>query len=231
MTIAFVREVGTAASSSNGTSLVVTCSATSIVGNHLILCAVGSLGVTGVTDSKGNTWQVDLVTAASGAFIGSTVSCRITTQLVSSDTITVTFATGNTGRAVSVAEYSGLAASAWLDKTASAGSGGATATASDSGATATTSQAAELLIGVRAAGTASVSTVTPEVVSPVWNLNSVATSSGQAKDVNPMYRVMAATGTYSAKTTWVTSRAWTQSILTYKAAAVAAGSSQAVVVA
>lgn len=218
MAIAFVKEVVAAGSSSAATTLVLTIPAatTVSVGNHLILSAVASAGViTGVTDSKGNTWQVDRTQAVDSDAQTSLASCKVTVSLTTGDTITVTFG-GSSHRAASVQEWSGLATSSWFDKPAS--SGGTAGTAADSTATATLAQAAELVVGV-VGHVSTVTAFTPEVLSPVWTQRTTAASTTTVRTVRPMTRVVAATTAVSAKATWTTARDWAALVGTYKEAA------------
>jgi hypothetical protein len=215
-----VQEVVAAGTAVNDTTLVLTLSGiTTTVGNHLILCAASRGGVvTGVADSKGNTWQVDTTDTVTGASTG-IASCKIGTALVNGDTITITNSS-STGHSASVAEYTGLATSSWFDQSASSNG---TGTAADSTATSTTSQASEVVVGV-VGHQSTVTAYVAEVLFPVWNLNTSAASVSTVQTVRPMYRDVIATGTFSAKSSWTTSRIWSAAVATYKMASAATGS-------
>jgi hypothetical protein len=215
MAIAFVQEVALGATPSSSFTLILTLGAvTTTVGNHLVLVDASRSGwSTGIADSKSNTWQSDHVSNGTGE--GQTIwSSKLTSALVAADTITITF-NNNTAHSAVAAEFSGLATSSWLDQ--QVGATFIAGTAADSGATGTTSQANELLIGM-VGHQSSVTAFTPEVVSPVWNQLSTAASVGIIQQVHPLWRIVAATGTYSTKATWSTSRIYGAAIATYKAA-------------
>jgi hypothetical protein len=216
MTIAFVQEVATGGTPSNSTTLVLTLGAvTTTVGNHLVLVMASRSGViTSLVDSKNNTWQSDHASAGTGA-MQEIRSCKLTSALVAADTITITVSGSATGISAVVAEYSGLETSSWLDK--QVGATFTTGTSADSGATGTTSQADELLVGM-VGHQSSITAFTPEVLSPVWNQLSTAASTGSIQQVHPLYRIVSATGAYSTKATWSTSRIYGAAIATYKAA-------------
>lgn len=222
MAIAFVQNVASGGTSVSATTLVITVGVTTTVGNHLCLSHVQSAdpqrSISSLTDSKGNTWQIDHapVTVAGLSATGFIASCKITTALVSGNTITVVLS-GNTSQAMSCQEYSGLAAASWFDKKAEANDG-VGSTASDSGLTATTAQADELLY-TNLAHVSTVGSFAWEVLSPIWNSRTVAASTGTVRTVRPADRIVAATGTYSAKATWTTTRDWDGIIATYKGAA------------
>lgn len=214
---AFVQQVVTGATPVNATSLVLTLSGvTTTAGNHLILVsAMRSGSVGGVTDSKGNTWQVDESVGVASASAG-VASCKITTPLVNGDTITFAMTGGDsaTGIAVNVAEFSGLSATGWADVQASAG--GAAALAADSGAAASSANANALVIGV-VGHVQSVTAFAPEVLSPIWNQGPTTASSGSSQTIHPMYRVVSSVGAYACKATWtVSTRQWAACVAVYK---------------
>jgi hypothetical protein len=220
MAIARVQAVVSGGNAASATTLVLTISGvTTTVGNHVIVtCVFSGTGFSSVTDSKGNTWQVDVsqppfTAGNSGAGIASS---KLGTALVNGDTITLTF--GSSSRAAAwVDEYSGLDATTWLDKVASVSDGGVAAAASDSGATATTTVADELLIGASAVSSA-FTAFAMESLSPAWVLDGSAASTGTVRTIENAHRIVTATGAYSAKATWTTSRNWSAAIATYKMA-------------
>lgn len=120
------------------------------VGNHLIIMVALSGGrlVTGVTDSKGNTYTLHY-TSGNGSFVGvSILSCKITTQLVNGDTISVT---PNVAcfMAIRAQEYSGLHGTTHFRTDAANGQGWTNATtAATGGTTAGNSTAGDLVLGI-----------------------------------------------------------------------------------
>src|SRR5437867_3588971 len=129
--IALAKNVGTNASQSSGTSLALSLTAGVAAGNTVIVtfamdpatCSAGTCsGPVTCADSKGNTYSKDADVANGSSTSGARTvifSAPVTTALVSTDTITVTHPSA-TARAMSVSEFSGLATTAALDKTASA---------------------------------------------------------------------------------------------------------------
>ena len=221
MAIAFVQEVGTVAdagSASNQLTLTIAgLGASTTVGNHLILsCVHRAFALTAISDSKGNTWQINDDTDTAQQPMRSISSVKLTSALVNGDTITVTQSSSGTGLAFEVAEYSGLDATTWFDKNAH--NHGLAGTASDSGLTATTTVADELLVGNLATG-GTKGTFAWEVLSPIWNPLTAVTPGLSARPLETAYRIVSATATYAVKSTWVTSRDWNTGIATYKAAA------------
>jgi hypothetical protein len=102
--------------------------------------------ITGITDSKGNTYTVDINQNSAShvvtAFVGSAYA---TTALVNGDTITITCNTSVVSYCLAT-EFSGLANSSWFDQ--KAGAQQAFATSWTTGSTPTTTVANELLIGM-----------------------------------------------------------------------------------
>ena len=109
MAIAYVKEVTHATPSVTGTTFALTVTNAPGAGNLLILSACNATAaITGVTDSKGNTWTVDKVSSASApTAICSTV--QNAGALQAGDTITITFGSAlSSGKcAFVVHEFSG----------------------------------------------------------------------------------------------------------------------------
>ena len=116
---AFVKNIGTNANESSGTSIAVTVPAGGVALNDTILVtfamdpvadSADPTHLAGVTDTKGNTYTKDAdVTIGSGTSGVRTVvfSAPVGTALVSGNTITVTHPSA-AAKAVSVNEFSGL---------------------------------------------------------------------------------------------------------------------------
>src|SRR5438093_1808002 len=144
--IAFVKNIGTSASATTGTTIAVTVPAAGVAaGDSIILTlAMGdAIGTVSATDSKGNSYSVaaDVTNAANVRTV--MLAAHNVTALASGDTITVTHPSV-TARGLSANEFSGLSPTSPLDQTRTAT--GSSATPS-SGTTAATSEAAELLLG------------------------------------------------------------------------------------
>src|SRR5438093_3537610 len=159
--IAFVKNIGTNASATTGTTIAVTVPAAGVAtGDSVILTlamADASGGVT-ATDSKGNTYSLaaDITYASNVRTV--ILAAHNVTALVSGDTITVTHPSASV-RALSANEFSGLSPTSALDQTHTATG---SSTAPSSGATAAaTSEAAELLLGAMGVGGTISDTFTP----------------------------------------------------------------------
>jgi len=112
--VAHVQAVGNAPSASTSLTRTITSGVTTTVGNMLSIVGRGAGGctITAVSDSRGNTWQIDLA-SASGQSCSSVASCIVAAgkQIVSGDVITITMsAVVNTE--IACDEYSGVAVSA-----------------------------------------------------------------------------------------------------------------------
>lgn len=196
---------------SSSSTLTVTFTKTTTAGHHLILSAFQSSAqvLSSISDSRGNTWQVDVAFNGSNTPTDNVASCHITTGHQIGDTLTLTFAGAGSFSAAIVSEWSGLASTSWFDKshTATAASG-----TPSSGATLTRSSANELLYGAlvnlgngATAGTGyTLLTTTGTVATGVRNLV-------------PEYQIVSSTGTDAA--TWTYSGAYNAVIATYVASA------------
>lgn len=151
---AFVRAGGNANSGTSTNAVTALSAAVPAAGHaagNTVFVAVGGGGGTVavpslISDSKGNTYTIDnsLVVANSGS--PTLAHSKLTTPLVSGDTITVTWAAATTLAVMDTAEFSGIRSAASLDAIAS--NNGAASTSLDAGTTSALGQALELGIGV-----------------------------------------------------------------------------------
>src|SRR5437867_4262751 len=219
--IAFVKNVGVGGTTVAGTSISVTLqgSVSVAVGDALIVTFVmdPAAGAVSCADSRGNSYSVDAdVTNGSGTSGVRTVVCSasVATALGNNDTITVTHPLA-TSKALSVNEFSGLRASA-LDKTAGA-TGDSTTPAS--GATALTAQPDELLIGAIGVETKKTESFTGGAGYTTLTSSSSGPALGAATanvTIDPEYRIVTATGAYTADGTLGRQRLWAAAIATYR---------------
>src|SRR5262245_45077884 len=131
--IALVQTVGTATGSSSGATLVVNVSGAVTAGNSVILSfTMDDLnGAVGVTDTKGNTYVIDVDAVSNGQARTVVLSAHNVTALTTSDTITLTHPQ-TAKRAMAAFEFSGLKKTGALGRS----SGGSdNSTAADSGFT------------------------------------------------------------------------------------------------
>lgn len=210
MALPLVQDGVATGTNASTASLVLTVAKATTAGNTLLLAAATrttGAGISSVTDSRGNTWAV----AASGG--GGTFSASIAyathhaTALQIGDTITVNFGGAANIAAASVSEWAaGIGA---IDKTAA---GNGTSNSALSNATATTSQANELLFACVTTNGA------PSGVSGAGVSYTLLGGNGDsAHQCVPEYRVVAATGTYTASATLSgSSPAWGIQIATFR---------------
>lgn len=134
-------------STASGTTVAATVPTAVPTGHHVIVITRGNGNPTTVTitDSRSNTWQTDQMAQQTGAaksFVCIT-SAKVTTQLQVGDTITATLGAAATNKDIVGICVTGLNATTWVDKVATANGNSAVV---DSGATAATAGAA-LIVG------------------------------------------------------------------------------------
>lgn len=154
---AWVKDVKIqAVGAANQDHLTVSLSGTSVAsGDHLIVVAFRQKTgdtISACSDTQGNTYGLDFT----GADLGSgnddryaVCSAHMTTALTTADSVTMTWTGGaaNTYFGAALVEYSGIASTSWLDKTASATAPANTATISST-ATTTLTGTNDLVFGV-----------------------------------------------------------------------------------
>lgn len=209
----WVKKVDENASSS-ATSLALTVPASGVAAGQLLIVTGGqsSLGtITSVTDSRGNTYAVD-VTRATVACGSCIASCIVGTALQSGDTITVNFSGAATFCVAACHQFAPASGKVWqsgVDKTTSASS---TSTTPSSGATATLSEADELCIGA-VSFTNTTAGFEPD---SGWTALSGAMASGNSAVSEPFYKVVAATTAVTASGVLSASIAWNAVVATYR---------------
>lgn len=110
---AFVQNVGSlAVQSGSSTTIVIPVTVTTTVGNTVIAWCrrASNASLSSVSDSKGNTWNID-ATHLSDTNPAAVVSSVLKTALVNGDTITFTMSTSTTFRSAGAIEVSGLESS------------------------------------------------------------------------------------------------------------------------
>lgn len=181
-------------------------------GSLVVVCAgsarSGGSSLSGITDSRGNTYTVEQSQSPGGLGIMSGIGSSFTgTQLVAADTITITWSASNTGHG-SIVAWSNHAQASSADK---ATSGSGTSTSPSSGATAATVQAIEVAFGDVAANTSVAVTEDAAYV----NLASLTFKAGALR-LNAGYRVLIAAGAQTYAPTLGSSQDWACCISTYK---------------
>lgn len=177
-------------------------------GSFVVLrCGTVNAGrtMTGVVDSKGNTYTLDVNDSTTVAFIA---SGYISTALVNGDTITVTIDVAATFMGDAV-EYTGIVSSGALDQTKTNSNGVSTSWTTT--ATAPTTQADELCVAMARHGADIRST--PE---GTWTEESDFRAATTGRSMVTQYKIVSATGAYSGDGTWDSATGSTASIATYR---------------
>jgi fibronectin-binding autotransporter adhesin len=225
----FAAERGTTVEAVTSASMTVTLTGNTIVGNTLVLFVGGrgSFNVSSVTDTRSNTWTVDLNAPDVGAnHLFGICRAPVTAQLVAGDVVTINFS-GSVGpnREAILEEFTGILTASPVDQTASAA---ATTATPSSGTTAATTQDNELLVAAylsQIVGTAAWSLAPGWLGFPTSELHTVGAASTD-RSLHAEYRIVAQQGAQSA-----TTRVWggpggpfpvTSGIVAYKLAAVGA---------
>jgi hypothetical protein len=220
--ISFVKTVGTAVHGTGFFStLVVVVPTGGVAAGHTIIIALkagSTAGSIACSDTKLNTYSLDVQVGGGGIPRSAILSARVVVALVSGDQITCSFPTSSTGSAMSVNEFSGLAV-APLDKVAS---NAGTNSSPNSGLTATTTQANELVFGYvqsvawtpATSGSSPLETYASAPNSfPYTQVGTLASG-----NVRPAYRIVSTTRQYQANGTGGGTGGWRSLIATYKGA-------------
>jgi hypothetical protein len=205
-----VKDVGTNTATASGTTLAVTVPAAGVAqGNSIIVtfAMAEATGTVGCTDTAGNIYTADIDASNNNNVRTVILAAHNVSALSSGNTITVTHPS-ICDRAMYVGEYSGLAVTGTLDRTAS---NFANATAMTSSSTTTTAQADELLIGAIGVASGTGDTFTP--TSP-WT---AMTRAGTANiTLNSMNQIVSSTAAYAATGTNSVRKKYAGCIATYQ---------------
>ncbi len=209
--------------------LVITTGASVAQGDLLVVIGFRYINAAGdtiasVTDSKGNTYVVDVggQDMGGGQIVG-VASGYMTSALTNTDTVTITWTNAS---AVSyfggqLTEYSGIATSSWTDKTASTAGFRTQANGITSGATATLAGSNDLVYGLLFVQSGS------ETISAGsgYTIRSQVTSASVTAVWAPEDKVLSgSTAAQTATGSWVTGNQNEGAIcVTYKAAAAGGG--------
>ena len=219
---AFVRELTGGASASGPASVSATAPAAGCAQNNLVVCSVMYATTAGVTisDTKGNTWTQAGTTAVdpgpTKAHEMRIYYSRLTTALVSGNTITATFTGGPVGASIVCSEYSGFTSGVVVDQS---NKGTAPGAAVNAGSITTTKTNALVLTGVSYRRNNGAVTLTG---GSGWT--NVRTQTGAGAGAPGNYyatqiedRIEAATGTFTGDGTLssVTSTEWTAVITSF----------------
>jgi len=220
MAISRVKQIGVIDGAFSTTHTVTVPAGGVAQGNFIIVrgkYASDTITVSGIADTGGNTYTVDVTLGSSGgndtAFIA---SAQVTTALTNGNTIVVTLSGGKQAY-VEATEFSGIATSSALDKVKSQLQ--AYGTPWSSTATAMTSQDDELCIGLYSP-TGNQSS-TPE---GTWTEETdVAPANGAGGRYISQYKIVSSAAAYQAQGTLAASDGGPAMIATYKGAAAGGG--------
>jgi hypothetical protein len=212
------------ATTNNGTSVTITTTGAVTAGDSIIV-AVGTIdgiATIGCSDATNGTYNVDVSGGGGNAV---TVICSVPSSqhLSSGTTITIT-SSGATAIYASAAEFSGLAASSTLDRTASNSGTGASMSVTLGAAT---SQSDELLIGAfndldsagtTTAGTNGTSNNCANTSSTTYSALPSASALSGAEVMSWEYCIVSASATYQAAATYSTAPAsgWVALVASYR---------------
>lgn len=166
------------------------------------------VAVTGITDTRGNTWVADM-TVTTGGGERTLARWRAANPTAGPNTITIAVSGTLDTQRVWVGEYSGVATASPLDRTASATG---SSTTPSSGATATTTQANELVLGAFVTVFAGYVFTGP---GGAWTDRSEVAD----ERLNVIEQIATSTDTFTATGTYATSADWVATVITYRDAA------------
>jgi hypothetical protein len=218
----YVKEVGKAAD--HVITLVVPISAAPDAASTLIMRigfrASGTATITSITDTKGGTWSVDVENDLSNGHAAVASTKQDAGALTTADSVSITFsATPSNGSAAIIDEFTGVDNSGTRVGQTATGTG--SGTTRGAGTTATTPTADEVIVSAYAGNGAESSLTEDAAFSP---FTTDALTYGTTAFVSGEYRVVAATGAYSAPAVGTFSGSTTGAMATYKLAAVGSAS-------
>lgn len=196
--LAFVKEIGSYASLTTGTSSLTrpVTNGMSQAGNFLA-CFVAwnstTQTLTSITDTQSNTWTT-IGTIVSANRSGALVVCYAPKRLTNDDTISATFSAGSNGCAFHVLEFSGVKATGTPLDVSNTGIGAAATPATFNSGNATTAVANDLLLGL-CFSDAPTGDSTP-TGSGTWTRPGTRPAFVNG-NLRAMYQIVSATGTYN----------------------------------
>lgn len=215
------RHIGSASSTSSGTTLSVTVGAPGVpAGSTLLVKAAAAHTASGPTmsDSRGNTYTRDRTTPSSGNVTRAAIfSCPVATPLVQGDVIQIVWPSAVTPRLVSVDEFEDVAlTSALLDQDSQSATSTGPVTGTAPAVDTTTADA--MVYGMMAVSGPSTDTYTEDTDADFASLTTVGTNTGSGDiTLRSGWKSVNATGAYKYLPALGTSRLWLQLIAAYKA--------------
>ena len=219
-TISYIGDIGSAVSKTSGTSLAINTTAAVAVGDDIIIAYTtdpnANIPPISVTDPAGNTYHEIGPAINSGQLRTYLFAAYDVNALPAGSNITITASASVTARAGVVSVFRGLADEDPLDQTSTGTGNSLTPSA---GPTSTTTEPDELLIG--AVGTEGPSGDAAGMWGNSFTAGPRLGTTGGADDTNITislgYRIVSATGAYTAAKSGIASRDWAALIATFKA--------------
>jgi hypothetical protein len=181
----------------------------------IVAACSGTVVVSSVSDTGGNTWTVDRTHTSAGIASISVCSAYVTNALVSGNTITLTLS-GSAYCAALCEEFSGGKSSAYKDGVASAGA--ASNSTVNTGLTATLLESTELqIVGVARDGSASV-TLTDTTSGMSKFTTEKVSSSSTVRTVHGRYKIGVGTAAVDYQGSLSSARTHNEATVTYLAA-------------
>jgi PKD repeat protein len=213
--------VGADAVSASTFSLTVPAGVSTTVGRHLVVAylfsGAGTNAVTGITDTKGNTYSINAVKKNNGTtgLLVVVASAKVTAALGPGDKVTVTQNAITTYHLMQVYEFDNFDPTSWVDKTATASSSG---TAVSTASTATTAQTNETLFAAVGFGDTTASLTSASGWSDAAKVEASGT---KIKGLGVAARDVSATGAYAYAGTLSASEQWVAALVTFRTVAAA----------
>jgi len=216
-TSSFIKNVGTASSTSAGTTLTITVPAGGVSAGSTLLAKVVHAYTGGgptMTDSRGNTYTRDQTSPDSGNTIrASLFSAQINTALEPGDTIQLTAASSVTNKALSIDEFSNLTFVSPLD--VKNNNAGASATPGTT-ISINTSNADDLVYGLVATN-GPVSEMYTEDFNGFTGLTTAGTTGAGNVAAHSAFKSVSVAGSYQYKPLLGSSENWVEILAAYKA--------------
>lgn len=186
----------------------------------LSVCAAGNAGctVSSVTDTKGNSYTVDVALGPSASAVGSICSMICTNALTTGDVITATLAHQSSNKLLTIRHYTGSSGSAPLDITASAGSATGSTTPTATSSPTTTSQANEVKVSLVVWNGHPVDTTDASYTTSIATQAFDWAPLGQTKSMSMKEVIVSSTGVLARTDSLASSQPWVCLCASYKEA-------------
>jgi hypothetical protein len=175
-----------------GTTIALTTTAAVAAGGRIVVFVMGSVSVSGITDSNGNTYAQDRAHTNGNTI--SMWSAHSTSTLASSSTITVTYSSSSNPRMVSASSFLDVPSSSAVDQVNSRSSFNSTTWNTSS---VTPSEAPSVVVGLSWSGGAATTTSTPD-----GGWTELINFSNGTNNLTAVYQIVADTTARNPSGTW-----------------------------